>query len=71
MMVGGKQARDTWLIHLVVWQKATQHCKAITLQLETLKKKIIMLGCLELPCDECMSVHFIIFIILNMFEIFP
>ena len=39
MMVGGKQARDTWLIHLVVWQKSTQHCKAITLQLETLKKK--------------------------------
>jgi len=27
-----------WLIHVVVWQKPTQHCKAIILQL---KKKCI------------------------------
>ena len=26
-----------WLIHIVVWQKLTQHCKAIILQLK--KKK--------------------------------
>ena len=31
-----------WLIHFVVWQKPTQHCKAIILQLKTnLKIQII------------------------------
>ena len=28
-----------WLIHAVVWQKPTQHCKAIVLQLKVKKKK--------------------------------
>ena len=27
-----------WLIHIVVWQKPTQHCKAIILQLKILKR---------------------------------
>ena len=30
-----------WLIHIVVWQKATQHCKAIMHQLK-IKKEIDM-----------------------------
>ena len=28
-----------WLIHVVVWQKPTQHCKAIILQLKINFKK--------------------------------
>jgi len=32
-----------WLIHAVVWQKPTQHCKAIVLQLKV-KKKITPFG---------------------------
>ena len=24
----------TWLIHIVIWQEPTQHCKAIVLQLQ-------------------------------------
>ena len=36
--VGGRFEREgtyiyLWLIRVVVWQKATQHCKAIILQL--------------------------------------
>ena len=32
---------NLWLIHLVVWQKLIQHCKAFFLQIENkLKKKI-------------------------------
>jgi len=27
-----------WLIHVVVWQKPQQHCKAIILQLKIIKK---------------------------------
>jgi len=42
--VGGRSKREgidvpLWLIHTVVWQKPTQHCKAIILQL---KKKIVL-----------------------------
>ena len=37
--VGGRLKReatdiDPWLIHVDVWQKPTQHCKAIILQLK-------------------------------------
>ena len=36
----GKTHRyDLWLIHVVVWQKPTQHCKAIYLQLKNKFKK--------------------------------
>ena len=44
--VGGRFKREgtcvyPWLIHVDVWQKPTQHCKAIILQLKInkLKKK--------------------------------
>ena len=55
-----------WLIHVVVWQKPTQHCKAIILQLKiNLKKHIgddrlnsgegngtpLQYSCLENPMD--------------------
>ena len=30
-----------WLIHIVVWQKSTQHCKAIILQITEEKKSIL------------------------------
>ena len=44
---GGRQAHGDVcvLIHTVVWQKPTQHCKAITLQLkkkEVVKKKSLI-----------------------------
>ena len=29
----------SWLIHIVVWQKSIQHCKAIILQLKISRKK--------------------------------
>ena len=32
-----------WLIHVDVWRKATQHCKAIILQLKINKLKKIIL----------------------------
>ena len=28
-----------WLINVVIWQKPTQQCKAIILQLKTIKKR--------------------------------
>ena len=28
-----------WLIHMVLWKKATQHCKAINIQLKINLKK--------------------------------
>ena len=31
-----------WLIHAVVWQKSTQHCKAIFLQLKINFKKLCL-----------------------------
>ena len=31
---GGIPSPPSWLIHIVVWQKATQHCKPIFLQLK-------------------------------------
>ena len=34
---GGDIYVDLQLIHIVVWQKPTQHCKAIILQLKILK----------------------------------
>ena len=35
-----------WLIHVVVWQKLTQHCKAIALQLKiNFKCNTLLLGC--------------------------
>ena len=30
-----------WLIHIVVWQKSTQNCKAIILQITEEKKSIL------------------------------
>ena len=30
----GRGPVHSWLIHVVVWQKPTQHCKAIILQLK-------------------------------------
>jgi len=43
--VGGRFRRDRiyvylWLIHAVVWQKPTQHCKAIIFQLKVNLKNI-------------------------------
>ena len=38
---GGREAQKggwIWLIRVVVWQKPTQHCKAIILQLKSFKK---------------------------------
>ena len=29
-----------WLIHVAVWQRPTQYCKAIILQLKTFKKRM-------------------------------
>ena len=42
--VGGRFKREglyvhLWLTHADVWQKPTQHCKAIILQLKIKKKK--------------------------------
>ena len=44
--VGGRFQREgiyvyLWLIHVDVWQKPTQHCKAITLQLKMHNKKLL------------------------------
>ena len=41
-----------WLIHIVVWQKPTQHCKAIILQLK-INLRTSLVGQLErnLPTD--------------------
>ena len=33
-----KQIVHLWLIHVDVWQKPIQHCKTITLQLNTIAK---------------------------------
>ena len=37
--VGGRLKKEgtyahLWLMHIVLWQKPTQHCKAVTLQLK-------------------------------------
>ena len=43
---GGKEVQEgrtliyLWLIHIDIWKKPTQHCKAITLQLKMEKSKI-------------------------------
>ena len=29
-----QEAKDIWLIHIVVWQKPTQHCEMIILQIK-------------------------------------
>jgi len=40
-----------WLIHVDIWQKPTQFCKEIILQLKNkLIKKIIILD--QLPCNK-------------------
>ena len=51
---GGRFKREEthvnlWLIHVDVWQKPTQHCKAITLQLKInfLKKEMEDLICVK------------------------
>ena len=31
---------NLWMIHVDVWQKPTQYCKAIILRLKTKKKKV-------------------------------
>ena len=45
---GGLRGRGTyvysWLIHIVVWQNLTQHCKAIIHQIKILKIKKRMSG---------------------------
>lgn len=38
---GGIPSLPSWLIHIVVWQKATQHCKPIFLQLKNKFKNIL------------------------------
>ena len=43
---GGRLKREDiyvylWLIHVFVWQKPTQHCKAIILQLKIKKDKAL------------------------------
>ena len=48
-VVGGREVQkggdiyNLWLIHVDVWQKPTQHCKAIILQLKINVKKIHLL----------------------------
>ena len=39
----GGDIYNLWLIHVDVWQKPTQHCKAIILQLKINVKKIHLL----------------------------
>ena len=38
---GGREGTHVslWLIHVVVWQKSAQHCKAISLQLKKKKRQ--------------------------------
>ena len=45
-----------WLIPIVVWQEPTQHCKAIILQLKSLKIKIKSIVVLDLLNLRCLSV---------------
>ena len=43
-----KEEVQLWLIHLVVWQKPTQNCKAIFLQLKNkLKKKTLKISTVQ------------------------
>ena len=39
----GRDMYNLWLIHVDVWQKPTQHCKAIILQLKINVKNIHLL----------------------------
>ena len=45
-----------WLIHVDVWQKATQHCKAIILQLKTNKLKKLLYIYFEHWVCKCVCV---------------
>ena len=44
--LGGRLTRKGmyvgWLIHAVVWQKLTQHCKAVFLKLKKKKKRSLL-----------------------------
>ena len=60
--VGGRFKREgtyvyPWLIHVDVWQKPTQHCKAIILQLKInkLKKKKTKAQRGEVTCPRSQS----------------
>ena len=64
--VGGRLKKERmyvylWLIHFDVWQKPTQYCKVIILQLKIKKKKSTHLGyyscgcCLILPSSYCLA----------------
>ena len=46
----GMHAYKIWLIHVVIWQKPTQHCKAIIFQLKEIsfKKKTLTISQLSL-----------------------
>ena len=57
--VGGKFNREgtyvyLWLIHVDVWQKPTQYCKAIILRLRRKKKSVLRLA--ESGCSSCSKV---------------
>ena len=45
-----------WLIHVDIWQKSTQYCKAITLQLEINKKQQKKIWCVCVCVYACVCV---------------
>ena len=55
-----------WLIHVDVWQKATQHCKAIILQLKTNKLKKLLYIYFEHWVYKCVCVCVSIYISLSI-----
>jgi len=42
-----------WLIHVVVWQKPTQYCKAIILQFKKMVRDLLGGPVVEIPCFHC------------------
>ena len=56
-----------WLIHVVVWQKPTQNCKAIILQLKINFKEILDIEFYQISLGALIDmtvVYFFIFILL-------
>ena len=44
-------------LHIVVWQKTTQYCKAIALQLKINSKKRKLFSSLSIPFSICNDIH--------------
>ena len=65
LAVGGRLTREgtyvnLWLIHVDIWQKSTQYCKAIILQLKIktfLKRGKLWLGA---GCEVSLTLNFFI-----------